>query len=260
MSGAVGADMLADILAGLDAERRALGTPSPDGHVVVERSADGSDYRIVFADGPPAEIDDVIRRERAAADTGGYAVEWKVYGHDRPADLPDRLVAAGFEADDVEDVLVLALDTPSLAAFGTSSHDIRVVHDDQGLADYAEISREIGRRNVDAERTALAVALREYPDELSVHIAYVDGEPASCGRVLYRPGGPYAELAGGRTKTTHRRQGLFTALVASRLREARERGRTHAFVDALPTSGPTLRRRGFQSITWTRPYVYEPPR
>lgn len=249
-----------DILAGLDAERQALGTPSPDGDVVVERSADGSEYRIVFAYCPADRVDDVIRRERVAADAGGYAVEWKVYGHDRLSDLPDRLVAAGFEPDDSEDVLVLRLGEESIAAFGTSPHEIRVVRDDAGLADYAEISREIGRRNVDAERNSLAVSLREHPDELSVHIAYVDGEPACCGRVLYRPGGPYAELAGGRTKTTHRRQGLFTALVASRLREARDRGRTHAFVDALPTSSPILCKRGFQPITWTRPFVYEPPR
>lgn len=247
----------ADILAGLDAERRALGTPSPDGGVVVERSADGSDYRIVFADAPADEIDAVIRREREAARAGGYDVEWKLYGHDRPADLPDRLAAAGFAPDDEEDVLVLPLDEASLAVFGRSEHEVRVVRDDRGLDDYADISREIGRRNVEAERHALAVLLRDHPDEVSVHIAYVDGDPASCGRVLYRPGGPYAELAGGRTKTTYRRRGLFTALVATRLREAAERGRTHAFVDALPTSAPTLRKRGFRSVTWTRPFVYE---
>ncbi|MCH0567569.1 MULTISPECIES: hypothetical protein [unclassified Streptomyces] len=43
-----------------------------------------------------------------------------------------------------------------------------------------------------------------------------------------------------------------------RLREARDRGRTHAFVDARPTSEPVLRGRGFELVTWTRPFVYAP--
>ncbi len=251
----------ADILAGLNAERRVLGTPFAGGDVVVDRSADGSECRIVFASCPPEEIDDLIRRERDAAGSGGYSLEWKYYGHDTPVDLPERLVAAGFEAGDEEEVLVLPLDEASLAAFGDGGgHEIRIVRDERDLADYAEVSREIGRRNVEEERRTLALKLKENPDEVSIHIAYVDGEPVACGRVYFRPGGPYAELAGGRTKTTHRRRGLFTALVASRLREARDRGRTHAFVDALPTSAPILRKQGFQFVTRTRPFMLEQPR
>lgn len=248
----------ADLLAGLDAERRALGTSTPDGTVVLERSADASECRIVFADCVSGDIDDLIRRERDAARRGGYRLEWKHYGHDAPADLPDRLVAAGFRPDDEEAVLALALDRASRAAFDDSGHDVRIVRDERELAGYADVARDIGRRDAEAERLELAGRLAAHPGRLSVHIAYVDGDAVAVGRVHFRPDGPYAELAGGRTKTGYRRRGLFTALVASRLREAADRGRTHAFVDALPTSAPTLRRRGFQFVTSTRPFVYEP--
>jgi acetyltransferase (GNAT) family protein len=248
----------AEVLAGLDAERRALGKPSARGDVVRELSADGSECRIVYAACTPDNADELIRAEIAAATETGYELEWKFYGHDTPADLPKRLLAAGFVADDPEDVLVLPLDEASLAAFDPAEVRIRCVRDQQDLADYAEISREIGRRNVEEERRHLAALLAETPEKISIHIAYVGEEPASCGRVYFRPGGPYAELAGGRTKTTHRRKGLFTALVGSRLREAQQRGRTHAFVDALPTSAPTLRKRGFQSVTKTQPFVFDP--
>ncbi len=250
-----------DILAVLDAERRAMGTPSPSGDVVVERTEEGSECRIVFASCPAEEIDELIRRERDAAVAGGYSLEWKYYGHDTPVDLPERLVAAGFEAEEEEEeVLVLPLDEASLATFGdVDRYDIRIVRDERDLADYAEVSREIGRRNVEEERRALALKLKESLNEMSIHIAYVDGEPVACGRVYFRTGGSYAELTGGRTKTTHRRQGHFTALVASRLQEARDRGRTHAFVDALPTSAPILRKQGFQFVTRTRPFVLEQP-
>ncbi len=36
------------------------------------------------------------------------------------------------------------------------------------------------------------------------------------------------------------------------------RNRTHAFVDALPTSEPILLKRGFQFVTHTQPFMYEP--
>ncbi|MCD9141268.1 GNAT family N-acetyltransferase [Streptomyces albireticuli] len=247
-----------DILVGLDEERRASGESSGRGGVVREYAADDSECRIVYARCAPEELDDVIQEEMARAKAQGGTLEWKLYGHDTPADLADRLTAAGFEADDRESVLVLPVDEAALASFTPEGRDIRRVTDERGLEDYAEIARALGRKNAEEERRRLAAELRDAPEAMSIHIAYVDGVPASCGRVHFRPGGPYAELAGGRTRPEHRRKGLFTALVGSRLREARERGRTHVFVDALPTSEPTLCKRGFEVVTWTRPFVYEP--
>ncbi|MBW4718832.1 GNAT family N-acetyltransferase [Saccharothrix obliqua] len=244
------------VLAWLDAERRALGSPGRD--VVREFSADRTECRIVHATCTPDNVDRVIRDEVAAATESGYVLEWKLYGHDVPADLPRRLTAAGFVADDVEAVLVLPLD--DVGAFDGGDVRTRRVRDEHDLADYAEISRASGRRDVERECRHLAAVLRETPEEMSIHIAYVGDEPAACGRVHFRPGGPHAELAGGRTKPAHRRKGLFTAVVGARLREARQRGRTHAFVDALPTSAPTLRKRGFRLVTTTQPFVFTPQR
>ncbi len=247
----------AALLAGLDAERRTLGEPSGDGRVVREVSADGAECRIVVTDCPPRELEALVAAERARADRDGYTLEWKTYGHDAAAGLPALLPAAGFAEDDTEKVMVLALSPAVLAGFG-GGHDTRRVTDAAGLEDYAEVSRQIGRRNAAEERDRLAAELAACPGGLSVHVAYVDGEPVACGRLYLKEGSPYAELAGGRTKTTHRRRGLFTALVAARLAEAGERGRGHVFVDALPTSEPILAGRGFEVLTTTTPYVYEP--
>jgi len=51
---------------------------------------------------------------------------------------------------------------------------------------------------------------------------------------------------------------LFAAVAAARLREAAARGRRYVFVDALPTSEPTLTRLGFVALTTTQPFTYEP--
>jgi hypothetical protein len=249
---------VADLLAVIDAERRAAGEATGRGGVVREHVAGGSECRIVYSRLSAEEADDVVREEVTLARDRGYALEWKLYGHDLPADLPERLVAADFEADDREQVLALPLDEAALAAFPVPlGCEIRRVGE-AGLADSAEIAREIARRNPDEERVELAYLLRNAPDAISVYVAYVGGEPVTGGRVHYREGGCCAELAGGRTKTTHRRQGLFSAVVGARLREARARGRELAFTDALPTSEPILTRLGFRRVISTTPYLYHP--
>jgi predicted GNAT family acetyltransferase len=247
-----------DFLTALDNERRASGEPAGRGGVIREYAADGSECRIVFSQLAADEADDVIREEMALAEKRGHTLEWKLYGHDVPSDLVKRLLSAGFAAEDTEQVLVLPVNQETVAAFGTRGHDVRRVRDESGLADYAEIAREIGRTNPEKEQRQLASVLQATPDEMSVHIAYVDGEPVACGRIYFSDGSHHAELAGGRTKTTHRNRGLFTAVVAARLTEAYERGCSLVFTDALPTSEPILTKHGFRAITSTQPFVYSP--
>lgn len=248
----------AEVLAELDTLRRASGVAAGHTDLVREYSADGSECRIVFADLADGEVGEIVRGERELARSGGYTLEWKVYGHDRQRGLAAGLEAAGFEPDEEEQVLVLPVAEASSALFDTSGYDVRQVTDAAELDDYAEISRQIGRHNPDEERRQLARLLEEQPDVMSVHIAYAQGEPVSCGRVHFQAGSPFAELAGARTKTTHRRQGFFTAVVGSRLRQAGERGCALLVTDALPTSEPILRKRGFEVVTFTRPYLFEP--
>jgi len=242
----------------IDRERRATGDLGVLGGVVREHSLGGSECRILCSRCPVGEIEDVIRDEIGRAELSVYTLEWKVYGHDVPPNLGDFLLAAGFEPEASESLLVLPVNGEALKDFAAPAYQIKRVHDAQGLNDVADITREIGRTNVEAEKHRLALGLRETPDELSVHVAYVDGEPVACGRIHFKKNSGFAELAGGRTKTTHRNRGIFTALVAARLREALARDRTHVLVDALPTSEPILTKRGFQFVTHTQPFVYEP--
>ena len=52
------------------------------------------------------ELDELIARQVSFFGERGLAFEWKHRSHDRPADLADRLRAAGFVPEDVETVLV----------------------------------------------------------------------------------------------------------------------------------------------------------
>jgi predicted acetyltransferase len=60
------------------------------------------------------------------------------------------------------------------------------------------------------------------------------------------------------TRERFRKRGLFTQLVATRIREAMSRGVAYVCVDALPTSEPILRKRGFEIVTYTQPFCITP--
>src|SRR4029077_12451479 len=55
-----------------------------------------------------AALDDLIARQVRIFAARREPFEWKLHGHDRPADLPDRLRAAGFVADPQETSLAAA--------------------------------------------------------------------------------------------------------------------------------------------------------
>jgi hypothetical protein len=116
---------------------------------------------------------------------GGYAVEWKVYGHDQLPHLGTALVAAGYTPGDPETVLGVEVENISWLRLRNRVVDIRTVRDEAGLADVAKISREIGRRRVDEEIRELRALLRERRHSLDIYVAYADGEPVSSGRVHY---------------------------------------------------------------------------
>ena len=212
--------MTADILKRLDFERRSTGEPCLQGDVVRECSLDGSECFIVYSHCTTTqEVDEVIHNEISLAEERKYILEWKVYDHDTPLELKDRLLAAGFKPGPAESLMVLPVKEEALAAFEAPAYDLKHIDDSARLDDVAAISREIGRTNVDDEKRRLALTLRDAPDQMSVYIAYIDGEAVACGRIYFKENSEFAELCGGRTKTTRRNQGLYTALVAARQRK-----------------------------------------
>lgn len=89
--------------------------PTPPAGVTYEK--DGPLLRIVgqfrgFVSGPRElgvhgdALDGLIASQRDFFAARGEAVEWKTRGHDTPADLTERLRAAGFLPEDRETVLI----------------------------------------------------------------------------------------------------------------------------------------------------------
>jgi GNAT superfamily N-acetyltransferase len=202
--------------------------------------------------------DAAIDAQRAYFAARGTPVEWKYYDYDQPADLPQRLAAAGFEAEDVE--LMLVAETAAISHEFVLPEGVRLVPvtDEAGLAAMMAVhdlafddpSPELGERLADQLRTA--------PDSLEMVVAMAGDEPVSAARIEFPAGTDFAGLWGGGTVPAWRSRGIFRALVAYRARLAAARGYRYLQVDAMPTSRPILQRLGFEAVASTTPYVFTP--
>jgi len=194
----------------------------------------------------PPDTERAVARLRRLS---GHA-EWKLYGHD-PAGLPEQLRALGLEPEEEETVMVAeAAGVPSTAA------DVRVADTPELIRIFDDLAeRAFGHPSPGVERELLQALEEDAPSKLAV-LAFVDGEPASSGRVDFNPSSEFAGLYGGSTLPEHRGRGLYRATVARRAELARERGYSYVYVDALPTSRPILERLGFVQLTTTTPFVF----
>ena len=207
----------------------------------------------------PADLDALIARTRDHYAARDMAVEWKLHGHDKPTDLPERLVAAGFEPEEQEVVLVglaapLADPDPPLPD-GVRLREVTERADLERIEDL-KIAVWGGERS--GQAGALEREIAADPSGITVVVASPPDLVVSAAWVRYVPDTGFATLWGGATLPEWRGRGIYRALVAYRAHLAASRGYTYLQVDAMPMSRPILERLGFVAVTTTTPYVFTP--
>ena len=206
-------------------------------------------------------LDALIDRQRDFFAARGEPVEWKLHGHDRPADLAERLAAHGFEEQERETVVVgpvapLAAALPVVPA-GVRLREVTTRPDLDRIARLEEAVwgddrgwvADLLEREIAADPAAIMVVVAEDVET---------DEVVSAGWVRFVPDTAFATLWGGSTLPAHRGRGIYRALVAHRARVADANGFTLLQVDASDDSRPILERLGFVAVTTTTPYVYHP--
>jgi ribosomal protein S18 acetylase RimI-like enzyme len=255
------------LLAAFDAQARAAPPDPPAG---VWHEADGPLLRVVgqvrgFISAPRdtgvrgSDLDRLIARQRDYFAARGQAVEWKTYGYDEPADLPDRLRAAGFVPEDPETVVVAL--TTAIAAEPVV-HDgvvLRQVTADADMRRIGAMESEVWHTDRDWSATHLIREVAAAPDEYIVLTAEAAGQVVAAGWIEFQPGSQFAGLWGGATLRQWRGRGIYRALVCRRAQLAAARGVRYLQVDASSDSAPILRRLGFRALATTTPYVWSPP-
>ncbi|MEV6162955.1 GNAT family N-acetyltransferase [Streptomyces sp. NPDC052052] len=239
----------------------------PDGPGVRVERADGvvrqvgsaDDWNGVVWSAPDldaARADAAIAAQVACYTALGHdAFEWKLYAHDRPADLAERLLAAGFEASEPETLLVAPVTDLSTVVELPEGVRLRMVRDE----DDVDLMTRVHEQAFDADgsrlRHQVLARLAEAPDSFAGVLAMAGDEPVSSARMELYPGTGFAGLWGGGTVEAWRGRGIYRALVAHRARIAAERGYGYLQVDASDQSCPILRRLGFLELSTTTPYV-----
>lgn len=188
----------------------------------------------------------------------GRAFEWKLYSHDRPADLGARLAGSGFARQDPETLMVAEIAGLPREPLLPAGVRIEPVRDEESLEWMIRVHRE----SFDGPRPALEERLRHQlrqgPDGLTALVVLAGDRPICAGRMEFHRGTRFASLWGGGTVPEWRGKGVYRATVAYRAGLAAARGYDFLQVDASPNSRPILARLGFRALSVTTPYEYEP--
>jgi GNAT superfamily N-acetyltransferase len=257
---------IAALLAAYDARMRMPPGAVPTG---VTHEYDGPILRIVGAQTgriraprdlgvTGADLDRLITRQRDYFQARGQGVEWKVRAHDLPADLPDRLVAAGFTARHPAAVLIGFADEVAADPILPDGVVLRQAHGADDLRRIADQQTEVWGFDCSWVADDLAARLSADLGQITILVAEAGDRFACTAWTIYHPGTEFVALLGGTTLPQWRRRGLYRAMLASRAREAAARGYRLLHVDASPHSAPILRRHGFHEITTSTHYHWVP--
>lgn len=200
-----------------------------------------------------ADADDMIREQVKYFESIGQDFEWKLYDYDQPSDLRERLGSYGFIIEETEAIMVLALEDAPEILWKPIRHNVQQIMDPEKLVDIQSVEQQVWDEDYSWVIRFLGDALRKYPEQMSMYVAYINEKPASAAWIYFSEHSQFASLWGGSTVSEFRHQGLYTALLAVRAQEARARQVKYLTVDASPMSRPILEKIGFEMIAYSYP-------
>jgi len=209
---------------------------------------------VLWSDLDESTADAAIAREiERFAGLGKF--EWKHYSYDTPADLTDRLKAAGFVPEATETLLIGDVDQLPHDSPLPDDIELREITDEDGIAAMARVSEE-GFGESASEEFGREVLKEIGEGRTRLVVAFAGERPVSMGRLEFYRGTTFGGLFGGATVPEWRRRGIFRAVVAQRTRWAAEAGVRCLQTDASDDSRPILERLGFIAVGTTTPYIH----
>ena len=219
-------------------------------HISTSNSAEG---HVIYSQLDESNANAVIREQVDYFESIGQGFEWKLYDYDQPPDLKERLESHGFLVEEAEAIMVLHLEDAPEFFWQPIRQDIQRISDPEKLSDVLTVQQQVWEEDFSWLIDYLGGTLRESPAQMSVYVAYVDGQPASAAWTYFPRHSQFASLWGGSTVAAFRKQGLYSALLAVRAQEARDRQVKFLTVDASDMSRPILEKFGFQRIAYSYP-------
>ncbi len=243
------------VLARFDAEVRA--NPAPPAGISVERRGGlilltgGFNY-VSRWDLTTQTMGAVVAEQARWFRARGEELMWRVYDHDGPPGLAACLSAAGFEPDPPGTLMFFDLtdDLTAPLAGEVEVRRARTLADLDGFVSAAGLA--FGQEEA-WQREAFAKQLDD--PNMALFVAWAGGQAVASARLEMAAGRSFGALFGGGVAPAYRGRGLYRALVAARVLEAKTRGLAYLSIEARDTSRPILERLGFvpagRETTWT---------
>jgi GNAT superfamily N-acetyltransferase len=232
------------------------GTVERDDKVTRFRYDDGSWAGVIWSDLDESNADEVISEQTRRFADLSEPWEWKYYSYDRPADLPDRLAAAGFAREPDEAMLVADVAELDLDVSLPDGVELRPVVDAADSTALVSVHEEVFGDDYSAVGRHVMSGIAGDPPTTAAVVAWAGDTPICAARLEFNHGTDFAGLFGGGTLPAWRGRGVFRALVAYRAALAAEHGFRYLQVDAMPDSRPILKRLGFVELATTVPFTY----
>jgi hypothetical protein len=225
-------------------------TPNVVRHVGTSDMGEGT---IIYSQLNDANAEDTIREQVLYFESIGQGFEWKVYDYDQPSDLKERLGSYGFLVEEAEAIMVLNLEEAPEILWQPVLARVQRIRDPEKLSEVLTVEQQVWDEDFSGLIHYLGEALQNYPEQMSVYVAYIDEQPASAAWIYFPKHSQFASLWGGSTVSGFRKQGLYTALLAVRAQEAKARQVRYLTVDASDMSRPILEKFGFEMIAYSYP-------
>jgi hypothetical protein len=229
-------------------------TPNVVRHIDTSGVGEGA---VIYSQLEDANADDIIREQILYFENIGQDFEWKIYDYDQPPDLKERLVSHGFIVEEAEAIMVLDLEDAPKVLWQPVLPSIQRITNPEKISDVLTIEQQVWNEDFSSLGHYLAEALRNHPEQMSVYVAYVEGQPVSAAWIYFPKHSQFASLWGGSTVSGFRQQGLYTALLAVRAQEAKARRVRFLTVDASDMSRPILEKFGFELIAYSYPCTWK---
>ncbi|MFJ4771031.1 GNAT family N-acetyltransferase [Streptomyces uncialis] len=205
--------------------------------------------------------DSVVTAQCVRSGELGLPLVW--YCDDAHRGLSARLRAAGFTAQDREEIMV-GRSTEVACAPGARPAlpaGTRLRQAATG-ADFAQV-RELAAHVRGGCWNWLPAALERWSaDETDPGVVAIVESPrrevVAAGLVRFHTGSDFASLWGASVHPAWEGQGLYRSMVGHRAALATQRGHRYLYTEALPTSRPVLARLGMVTVTTHTPYHYTP--
>ena len=212
---------------------------------------------VVAADLDPAGADAAIAESLQKMKDLGVPGSWHVGPSMRPADLGERLVAAGFAPGGSEPGM--AVDLAELNESPTGPSDLRVTRVDSldVLATWAAtLARGFGESEKEANWVAEVYRREGLADPWRHYLAYLDDEPVATTTIYLAAGvaGVYFVM----TVPEARRRGIGAAITLAALQDARESGVGHGVLGSSAAGRSVYAGLGFREYCTIDLYEWAP--